>query len=383
MKRNALVLSAPYQTALRRHLRKSSAASLHSAQRMGRRALTLGVDTLRLAQIHEQALWDVIDALPEGAPARRHRMIKQAGHFFAEAILPLEATHSAALQANERLSTLNRTLRLRTRDLLAANKSLTREIERRRTAQASLRRSEAQSVGLLAQSRRLQGHLRLLSRRVLATQEDERRRISRELHDVVAQLLAGIHVQLALLKSDAATNSAGLRKKISRTQHLVEKSANRVHKFARTLRPALLDDLGLLPALHSFLKQFTKETGIRAHLTAFPGVDTISNSKRTALYRIAQEALTNIARHAHAGRVDVRIRKCGAAVHMRIQDDGRGFEVDTMWREQKRRHLGMLGMRERTEMVGGTFLIESSPGKGTTLEARIPFLNSGERHRST
>lgn len=382
MKRNALVLAASYQTALRRHLQRSSAASLQSAQRLGRRALTLGVDTLHLAQIHEQALWDVIGAIPEGAAVKYHRTIKQAGHFFAEAILPLEATHSAALQANERLNALNGTLRLRTRDLLAANKNLTREIERRKTAQDSLRRSEAQSVSLLAQSRRLQGYLRLLSRRVLATQEAERRRISRELHDVVAQLLAGIHVQLSLLKSDAAANSAGLRRKISRTQRLVEKSANRVHKFARTLRPAVLDDLGLIPALHSFLKQFIKETGIRAHLAAFPGVETLSNSKRTALYRIAQEALTNIARHAHAGRVEVRIRKSGPAVHMRIQDDGRGFDVDTMWREQKRRHLGMLGMRERTEMVGGTFSVESTPGRGVTLEVQVPFHNGGERYRS-
>ena len=140
-------------------------------------------------------------------------------------------------------------------------------------------------------------------------------------------------------------------------------------------RPAVLDDLGLTPALHSFMKRFAKETGIRATLKAFAGLEELSIAKRTALYRVAQEALTNVSRHAHAGRVDVSIRRLPNAVHMEIRDDGKSFDVEQMWRAGKSRHMGLLGMRERIEMLGGKFTVESAPRRGTTIHAQIPFHN--------
>lgn len=146
-----------------------------------------------------------------------------------------------------------------------------------------------------------------------------------------------------------------------------------VHRFARELRPTALDDLGLIPALHSFLKRFSKETGVRVSMTAFAGLDKLSSAKRTALYRVAQEALTNIARHAHASRVDVTIQRVSNSVCMQIKDDGRSFDVERVWLSGRSQHLGLLGMRERVEMVGGRFAIESAPGHGTTIEAYIPF----------
>jgi two-component system sensor histidine kinase DegS len=215
-----------------------------------------------------------------------------------------------------------------------------------------------------------------LSRQMLSTQEEERREISRELHDVIAQTLTGINVRLAALKKEAATNTNGLDRSITRTQRLVEKSVDIVHQFARELRPAVLDDLGLIPALHSFVKIFSKRTKILVHLKAFADVEQLPIAKRTVLFRVAQEALTNVARHAQASRVEVTIKKLPEGICMKIKDDGKSFQVDRVLHGKGSKRLGLLGMRERLEMVGGHFGVESVQGKGTTVIAQIPLANS-------
>ncbi len=375
MKRNIHALEEPYRTALLRHLGNETAASLRPAQRLGRKALALGADTLDMARIHERALVSADETLSCASAADRNRVTRRGAAFFAEALLPLETKHRAAREANDRLSALRIEMSRRNRELKAANRKLDREIERRKAAQESFRKSEKQLETLLAQSRKLQDQLRFLSRRVLAAQEEERKRISRELHDVIAQMLTGIQIRLATLKAEALADARGLNRKISRTQRLVEKSVDRVHRFARELRPAVLDDLGLIPALHSFLKSFMQETGVQVKLTAHTGVEDLNGAKSTALYRVAQEALTNVARHAQASRADVRVRKLPHGVEMRISDNGKGFDIERMWNARKSQHLGMLGMRERADMVGGTFTVESVPGPGTTLRVQVPCGN--------
>lgn len=360
-----------YQTSLRRYLRQGSASSLKPALKLGREAVALGLETLDLTLIHEQAL--VAQVLVIGEAGARERVIKRSRTFFAEAIIPIEGTHRSALEANVRLNRLNQGLSRRTLDLAASNRQLKKEIARRQVVEETLRQSEQHSARLLEQSARLQEQLRFLSRRILSVQEEERKRISRELHDVIAQMLTGINVRLATLKTEASVNAQGLSRKISRTQRLVEKSVDIVHRFARELRPSMLDDLGLIPALHSHLKRFAKETGIRVTLKALSRVEELSIAKRTALYRVAQEALANVARHAHASRVDVSIQGHPKNICMQIKDDGQAFDVERMWHVKKRLHLGLLGMRERVEMVGGTFMVESAPGRGTTILAQIPF----------
>ena len=191
----------------------------------------------------------------------------------------------------------------------SANLKLRNEIIQRQAVEESLKNSRQHQAALLAQSHLLQEQLRNLSHQVLHAQEEERKRISRELHDVIAQTLTGINIRLATLKKEAGLNIKGFDRNITLTQKLVEKSVNIVHQFARELRPAVLDDLGLIPALHSFLKNFTARTGVRTHLTAFAGVEQLNTGKRTVLFRVAQEALTNVARHAHASRVEVNIQK--------------------------------------------------------------------------
>jgi signal transduction histidine kinase len=193
--------------------------------------------------------------------------------------------------------------------------------------------------------------------------------------------LTGINVRLSALKK-AAANTRGLDRNIARTQRLVEDSVNVVHEFARELRPAVLDDLGLIPALHSFVKLFSKRTRIRVHLKVFAGVEQLDAAKRTVLFRVAQEALTNVSRHAQASRVEVSIQKLPDEICMKIKDDGKSFQVERMMRYRGRKHLGLLGMRERLEMVGGHFDVESAPGKGTTITAQIRPGNGGARKES-
>jgi signal transduction histidine kinase len=147
-----------------------------------------------------------------------------------------------------------------------------------------------------------------------------------------------------------------------------------VHRFARDLRPAVLDDLGLIPALHSFMKNFTTRTGVRASLATFAmKIDKLDAARRTALFRVAQEALTNVARHARASRVEVSLQKLRGRLCMKIKDDGKSFNVERTLHANGGKRLGLLGMRERLEMVGGSFTVESSPGKGTIVQAQIPF----------
>jgi signal transduction histidine kinase len=366
-------LAQQYVATLRKHLKQDSRASApcRTAQGLGRRAMALGLETLDLARFHEQALINLV--LPSYSPGTRERMVRRAGTFFAEAITPIEKTHRAARDDNGQLVKLNQSLIQRSVDLIASNRQLQREILQRKSVEASLRKSEQHYSELLEQSRHMQEQLRLLSRQLLTAQEEERKMISRELHDQIAQTLTGINIRLASLKTESTLNNKGLQKKISSTQRLVEKSVDIVHRFARELRPTVLDDLGLIPALHSFMKSFTARTGVRVHLTAFAAVERLDTAKRTVLFRIAQEALTNVARHAQASRVEVSIQKLPDCICMKIKDDGKSFNVERTLHANGGKRLGLLGMRERLEMVGGKFVVESSPGKGTTINAQLPL----------
>lgn len=259
--------------------------------------------------------------------------------------------------------------------LTATNRKLELEISQRRAAEQALKDSEQHQRRLLQESRHMRDQLRLLSRQLLQAQEQERKRISRELHDVIAQSLTGINLHLATLKGDTAMNTQERERNIVVTQKLVAQAVNVVHQFARELRPTALDDIGLVPALCSFMKAFKEETGIHVTLSAFANVKKLEGDKRIVLYRIVQEALANVARHALASRVDVSIEKADGAICMKIKDNGKGLPKERLWNSKKIKRLGLIGMRERLEMIGGQFAIESQPGEGTTVTARIPLGN--------
>lgn len=263
------------------------------------------------------------------------------------------------------------------KDLPQKNRRLAQQLKqetfRRKTLETKLKKSEQHHTYLLKEARHMQEHLRELSRQILLAQEEERKEISRELHDEIAQTLSGINVHMAALKIEDAVNTRSLKKKINSTQRLVERSVKIVHRFARDLRPAILDDLGLIPALHSYMKGFTKRTRIPIRFKASPGVEKLNFVKRTMLYRVVQAALTNVAQHAHASLIKVTIQKTPKAIHLKISDNGKSFLVDQVLFAKKNKRLGLLGMRERVEMVGGRFTAESVKGMGTTIGAEVPL----------
>jgi signal transduction histidine kinase len=371
-------LSQRYQRALQKHLDQGLRASLQPARRLGQQAMSRGLETLDMVKIHERALVTLVS--PGDSPTTREATVRRAGTFFAEAITPIEARHRTAVDTRLLLDQLNAALRQRSVKLAASHRRLKAEVAQRRSAEQALRKSEQHYGRLLEQSRQMQEQLRNLSRQLLLAQEEERKKISRELHDVIAQTLTSINARLASLKQGATRTTSDLARGIGQTQELVRRSVEIVHRFARDLRPAVLDDVGLIPALHTFMKQFRAETGVRVSLSAFAGVDHVGGDKRTVLYRVAQEALNNVARHAQASRADVKIHRLDGAIRMRINDDGKGFPTEHVLHGRKKSRLGLIGMRERVEMVGGDFTIQSAPGKGTTVLVKIP-LPSGVRRR--
>jgi signal transduction histidine kinase len=212
---------------LQKHLLQGPRASLQPAHDLGCQAAALDLETLDMARIHDGAL-----AALE-ASRSKDGFIKQAEIFFDEAITPIEETHRAALKANVRLSKLNQTLGRRTVDLAASHRSLKQDIVQRKTMEHALRKSGEHSRKILKESRDLQKHLQRLTHQILSAQEDKRKKISRELHDEIAQTLLGINVRLLTLKKGAAVNAHGLKKEIAGTRRLVDKSVKSIKRFAR------------------------------------------------------------------------------------------------------------------------------------------------------
>lgn len=263
--------------------------------------------------------------------------------------------------------------RRRLEALAATNRELKEEIVRRREVEEALKVSERNTLHLLKESQHLQDMLRHLSHRVLHAQEEERKRISRELHDQITQTLVGIHVQLESLARVGQLDPVKLRQRIVQTQESVETSVRIVREFARELRPSVLDDLGLIASLRSLLKEFTERSGIRVRFSTFAKLDQLKNDRGIVLYRVAQSALANVAEHAKASQVTITFQEVGNTILMNIADDGQAFDVEQVLKDRHSKRLGLLGMRERLEMVGGHLVIESVPGQGTTLRATLPF----------
>jgi len=238
----------------------------------------------------------------------------------------------------------------------------------------SLKKSQAHCASLLKKSIKMQQELRRLTQQLISAQEDERLKISRELHDVIAQTLTGINIRLATLKQQASLKGKDFNTQIDSTQRMVEKSVNIVHRFAFDLRPPVIDDLGLSSALRSLLKKFEIRTRIKTYFRTCSTLDQLDTLQRTALFRVAEEALTNVARHSGASCVIVSAKKTSNGLRLVVKDDGKSFDVHKVMFHRRGKRLGLLGMRERTEMVNGRFAIESSPEEGTAVTVEIPIV---------
>jgi PAS domain S-box-containing protein len=210
--------------------------------------------------------------------------------------------------------------------------------------------------------------LQVLSRRLIAAQENERRRLALELHDEIGQTLTAIGINLQAVKAggDKVPHPA-----LAEAIAIVDQATEQVRHLSLDLRPSVLDDLGLEAALRWYAERQIRRTGLAVHLdTHLDG--RLSAEQETACFRVAQEALTNIARHAHAARAWIELQQRGPAVELAIRDDGVGFDPTAVLRRTTfATHFGLLGMQERIELLGGTFAVESQPGQGTSIRARF------------
>jgi signal transduction histidine kinase len=219
--------------------------------------------------------------------------------------------------------------------------------------------------------------LQALSRQLIEMQEAERRHIARELHDEIGQVLTAVktNLQAIQLRPDPPTLASRLAESIN----IVDHALKQVRDLSLDLRPSLLDDFGLAAALEWYVERQAQRCGFKADLVIEPPEVQLPSALETACFRVAQAALTNVARHAHAQYVQVELRQYsvqsgGSELQLRIQDDGIGFDVQaTLERATRGASMGLLGMQERVRLVGGQFEIESAPGQGTEIRACFPI----------
>ena len=211
--------------------------------------------------------------------------------------------------------------------------------------------------------------LKSISRRLVEVQESERRYIARELHDEASQSLTSLMVGLALLERDVH-NPAAVLTGIAELKQVVEGVQENLHRLAIDLRPASLDHLGLVAALEQYIEAFSHKHNMIIHFEVAGVTERLPLEVETALYRIVQEGLTNVARHSQATQADVILERRDASLLLIVEDNGIGFDTEIMKSED---HLGLYGVQERGEMLAGTLVVESLPGSGTTLVVEIPY----------
>ena len=212
---------------------------------------------------------------------------------------------------------------------------------------------------------RVEHERRRVGQQVLRAQERERRRLASDLHDEVNQALTAILLRLEALGQDVPPDAAA---DVAELKRLVNQAMRELLNLARQLRPTALDDHGLVPAIDAQLTRFAARTGLKVNLDAQGDVDSLGEDEQTAVYRIVQEALTNVGRHAGATSVEIQLARGGYGTVLRIRDDGAGFDPGSSDDEG----LGLEGMVERARVVGGELDLRSAPGAGTSLTMRLP-----------
>ena len=211
--------------------------------------------------------------------------------------------------------------------------------------------------------------MRRLSRQVVQAQEDERRSLSRELHDEVGQSLTALRLELGTLRNLREASEPEFLEHLDDAKALAEQSLRSVRGMAMGLRPTMLDDLGLGPAIQWQAREFSKHTGVPVDVRIEGNLAHLPDRHKTCVYRIVQEALTNCARHAHAKTIAVAVEGKEDLLEVRIQDDGVGFNQATA----RPRGLGLIGIEERVRELGGRFQLHTKHTGGTTLQAAIPI----------
>jgi signal transduction histidine kinase len=364
-----------YQKILHSYLVREDEEHLQKAYDLGRNALSRGFGVLDMIRLNHETLIQLI-AFAE-TPAVAVERAAAVETFLLETLSPFEVAHLGFRRAWKRLRQLNEALARRNQDLAAINKKLQKEITERRRAEKALRKSKEHYEQLFEQAHVMEGNLRQLSNKLISAQEEERKHISRELHDEIGQALTAVNVSVTMLKKHSGQDPVFARK-VSAAQELLEQSMETVLRFARELRPPMLDYLGLHAALHSYGRVFSERTGIKTILRFGVSLDHLDSQQGIVLYRVAQESLTNVFKHAQATLVQIRFRRIPRGICMEIKDNGRAFRTHAQSNGHVPQRLGLLGMQERVRLINGEFAIESRSGHGTTVRVQIPLLPGGK-----
>jgi signal transduction histidine kinase len=318
------------------------------------------------------AYWQVLDASVGWSPQERDRL---RSSFFYNELVP---RRTAMLQIADRIASVNEL-------------GLTHSEERAAASADSVRRYllwtfagtlcgglflALATIGFILRLEReldlRRADLQELSTRLLRAQENERRALARELHDEIGQSLSAI-----LMETEGAECGApppDIREHLESIKGLAEKTVNQVRDLALLLRPSMLDDLGLAPALNWHARETSKRTGLNVVVSADDAIDRLPEEHRTCIYRLVQEAVNNAVRHANARTVEVAVRSERQKVNVTVQDDGAGFDTRFL------RGLGLLGMEERVRRLGGRLKVSSEPGRGTLVHASLPVAELDQRN---
>jgi signal transduction histidine kinase len=316
--------------------------------------------------------WQVLDRTMAWTPEQRNKL---RDSFFYDELVP---RRTAMLQIADRIALVN-------------ERGLSRSEERLAQSSASLRRTLVATFGItlaggvvlalltvgytlrlerelqrrFEENARARADLQELSARLLRAQENERRALARELHDEVGQSLSAILMETE--NAECAEDAGEIRDHLSAVKQLAEKTVNEVRDLALLLRPSMLDDFGLVPALNWHAREMTKRTGLHVVVSAGDEADDLPDEHKTCIYRLVQEAVNNSARHANARNVEVSVKQENDRVLFSVRDDGAGFETRFV------RGLGLLGMEERVRRLGGHLHVDSQLGRGTLISAELPL----------
>jgi signal transduction histidine kinase len=232
---------------------------------------------------------------------------------------------------------------------------------------------ERQADRHFAEVEQARRELERLSARLLEIEEEGRRRLSRELHDEIGQTLALLQIQITNAQACLETQPARLREQLVRARALAERTVQTIRNISLLLRPALLDDLGLVPALQFQLEDFSRRSSIACEFIEENVAEQLSDSVKTCAYRTVQEALHNCEKHSGAAKVSVTVRQQPEQLVVEVQDDGRGFVMNKKGMPTATAGLGLLGLRERAAIAGGSLTIDAAPGRGTRIALTIPL----------
>lgn len=421
-----------YTAALRDYLRGSGEAGLQRAYELGRQALADELGILSVARFHHEALVRASADLAPVAPDAE--LVKAATRFFIESLAPFEMTHrgfgdlSTALRASderfrelfenandvvfmtdlagnflsmnragervtgysgdeiramnfgalvapEHAAVLRQMLQAKHGDAERARYELeiVTKDERRVPLEISTRPivREAEPVGVqgiardVTDRREAARALHALNQRL----EEEARRIAHALHDEAGQMLASVYLALAAVAAELPPPARG---RLAHVRSLLEEVEGQLRRLSHELRPTILDDWGLIPAVEFLAEGTAKRTGVSVVVTGSTG-GRLATLVETVLYRAVQEGLTNVTKHAQASRATVHLERHADKIVCSLRDNGRGFETWSRPAPTDRQGLGLIGIRERVAALAGTLSIASSPGEGTTLEVAIPL----------